>query len=76
MVKFVSPVLRKEFTAATGNKKTHKETPHPVKPERKKRKSNISVIKYVQRLRVGLCAELGYREARAILKNVLEPPVI
>ena len=38
------PVLKKELTAAMGDKKTHKGIPYPVEPHKKKRKSDNSVF--------------------------------
>ena len=42
--KIFPPASGKESTAATGNKKTYKGTPNPVKPKKKKRKSDNSAL--------------------------------
>ena len=46
--KVFPPAPGKESTAATGNKKTHEGIPNPVKPEKKKRKSDSASVRFLE----------------------------
>ena len=48
--KVFPPAPGKESTAATGDKKTYEKTPNPAEPEKKKRKLDSALVRFLETL--------------------------